>query len=135
MISVRQVSKTFGSLDALRQVSFDVEPGKVTGFLGPNGAGKTTLMKIMLALQQPDTGSVLFDGVAYANLQHPLETVGAAVDGSWLNPKRTARDHLRVIGLTQGINADRVDEKRQLVGLAGLRTSARASFPLVCAND
>ena len=79
-IEVRSLTKRFGPVVAVDDVSFGVEPGKVTGFLGPNGAGKTTTLRMVLGLARPTSGSVAIDGSPYAALADPAGTVGAALE-------------------------------------------------------
>jgi ABC-2 type transport system ATP-binding protein len=74
MIEARGLSKRYGEKIAVNNLSFDVEPGKVTGFLGPNGAGKTTTMRLMLGLDYPDAGGVTIDGKQYVTMANPCST-------------------------------------------------------------
>ena len=80
MIEVRGLSKRYGEKLAVNNLSFDVLPGKVTGFLGPNGAGKTTTMRLILGLDYPNAGTVIIDGKQYASLDNPMREVGALLD-------------------------------------------------------
>src|SRR3954469_7321259 len=90
------LSKSFGAVHAVTDLSFTVEPGQVTGFLGPNGAGKTTPLRPLLGLVTPTSGSATFGGRAYRDLDRPLATVGTALEASSFHPGRSARNHLRV---------------------------------------
>src|SRR5687767_371354 len=117
MIEVRGLTKRYGSTLAVDDLSFDVEPGLVTGFLGPNGAGKSTTMRMMLGLDRPSAGEVLVNGRSFASLAEPLREVGALLDPGSLNPGRTGRNHLRVAARTNGIPQRRVDEVIEEVGL------------------
>jgi ABC-2 type transport system ATP-binding protein len=117
-IEVRSLTKRFGSVVAVDDISFDVEPGKVTGFLGPNGAGKTTTLRMVLGLARPTSGSVTIEGSPYAELADPAGTVGAALEHAGFHPGRRARDHLRVIARASGIPVSRVDETLELVALS-----------------
>lgn len=124
-IEVRGLSKRYGPVQALSDLSFSVEPGQVIGFLGPNGAGKTTTMRILLGLVNADRGEARINGRRYADLDDPIGTVGALLETSGFHPGRTARDHLRALCLASGRSSGRVDELLQLVGLtraAGRRT-------------
>ncbi len=118
-IEARGLSKRFGSVVAVDNLSFSVEPGKVTGFLGPNGAGKTTTLRMMVGLVAPSSGQALVNGVAYRQLPHPSVTVGAVLEASGFHPARTARTHLRVVATAAGIELSRVDEVLSQVGLQG----------------
>ena len=109
VISVQDVTKTFGKVSAVQNLSFEVEAGTITGFLGPNGAGKTTTLRILLGLVRPTSGTALVDGVPYARLGHPAFTVGAALEATGFHPGRTGRDHLRVLARPHGIPVSRVD--------------------------
>ncbi|MEJ3405292.1 ATP-binding cassette domain-containing protein [Rathayibacter sp. YIM 133350] len=116
-IEFSRVTKTFGAVTAVNDLSFSVEPGRVTGFLGPNGAGKTTSLRILLGLVRPTSGTATFGGTAYARLPQPLVTVGAALEAASFHPGRTARDHLGVYAAAAGIAAPRVGEVLDRVGL------------------
>ena len=117
MIEVRGLTKQYGAVRAVDDLTFDVEPGKVTGFLGPNGAGKSTTMRMMLGLDRPTAGSALVAGRPFAELGEPLRTAGALLDAGAVHPGRTGRDHLRVAARSQGIPVRRVDEVVDQVGL------------------
>ncbi|HEY0215521.1 MAG TPA: ATP-binding cassette domain-containing protein, partial [Cellulomonas sp.] len=95
-IEVRHLTKTFGPVRAVDDLSFSVRPGRVTGFLGPNGAGKTTTLRMLLGLVRPTSGTATITGRAYRELDRPLRTVGAALEAADFHPGRTALDHLRV---------------------------------------
>ena len=116
-ISVRDVTKRFGDVRAVHDLSFEVEAGTITGFLGPNGAGKTTTLRMLLGLVRPTSGTALIDGVPYEHLGHPAFTVGAALEATGFHPGRTARDHLRVLARPHGIPASRVDAVLEEVDL------------------
>ena len=116
-IEVSNLSKSFGTVSAVSDLSFAVEPGQVTGFLGPNGAGKTTTLRMLLGLVAPTSGAATFGGTAYRDLPRPLETVGTALEASSFHPGRSARDHLRVYALAAGIPRERVGAVLDQVGL------------------
>lgn len=118
LLEFRDVTKTFGAIRAVDSFSARVEPGRVTGFLGPNGAGKTTSLRILLGLVRATSGSATIGGTRYAELRHPLQTVGAALEASSFHPGRSAAGHLTVSAQAAGIPASRVDEVLGLVGLA-----------------
>jgi len=118
-IRVDHLSKRFGSVQAVDDLSFEVAPGRVTGFLGPNGAGKTTTLRMLLGLITPTAGTATIGGRRFAELSQPSRTVGAALEAASFHPGRTARDHLRVMARPAGITDARVDEVLDLVGLSG----------------
>lgn len=130
VVSVRDLTKLFGSVVAVDGLSFDVPPGRVTGFLGPNGAGKTTTMRMLLGLVRPTRGTATIGGLPYADLPYPQRAVGALLESSDFHPGRTARNHLRVLALTAGIPATRVDEVLDLVGLTGAARRRVGGFSL-----
>ncbi|AMB59943.1 ABC transporter ATP-binding protein [Microterricola viridarii] len=112
------VSKRFGAVAAVNDLSFTVEPGRVTGFLGPNGAGKTTSLRMLLGLVRPSSGTATFGGVPYRQLSNPLTTVGAALEAASFHPGRTARHHLGVYAAAAGLDKARVDIVLGKVGLS-----------------
>ncbi|WP_030483830.1 ABC transporter ATP-binding protein [Nocardioides aequoreus] len=116
-VEVRGLTKRFGGFTAVDDLTFTVEPGRITGFLGPNGAGKTTTLRMALGLVRPTSGDVLIDGQAYADLVSPLSVVGAALEATNFHPGRSGRDHLRVLATTAGIPTSRVDEMLELTGI------------------
>ena len=120
-IVVDRLIKSYSGALAVHNLSFVVEPGRVTGFLGPNGAGKTTTMRILVGLVTPTTGTAMFGDLAYADLPHPQRTVGCVLDAHF-HPGRSARNHLRVLAPTAGASDRRVDE---LLGEVGLGAVAR----------
>ena len=111
-------TKRFGAVTAVSDFTARVEPGVVTGFLGPNGAGKTTSLRMLLGLVRPTSGTATIDGVRYAKLKNPLQTVGAVLEASSFHPGRTGAAHLTVYARAAGIPKTRVDEVLGLVGLA-----------------
>ncbi len=116
-VEVRDLSKRFGSVQAVKNLSFDVEAGRVTGFLGPNGAGKSTTLRALLGLIHPTTGTATFGGKRYDELEHPSASVGAVLEDASFHPGRTARNHLRVLATTGQHPPDRVDQVLNDVGL------------------
>ncbi|QFG67806.1 ABC transporter ATP-binding protein [Ornithinimicrobium pratense] len=116
-VSVRGLTKTFGSLRAVDDLTFDVRPGRITGFLGPNGAGKTTTLRMLLGLVRPTSGEALIGGERYVDLQHPIRTVGAGLEATGFHPGRSGRNHLRALAATGDIPDSRVDELLELVGI------------------
>jgi ABC-2 type transport system ATP-binding protein len=130
MIEARGLTKRYGSTLAVDDLSFTVEPGRVTGFLGPNGAGKSTTMRIILGLDRPTAGQVTLDGKHYRELHHPLRTVGALLDAKWVHPNRSARSHLRWLARSNGIAGKRVDEVLDIVGLTNVAGKRAGQFSL-----
>ncbi|MDJ0348802.1 ATP-binding cassette domain-containing protein [Cryobacterium sp. PH29-G1] len=118
VIEFTNISKRFGGIAAVNDLSFTVEPGRVTGFLGPNGAGKTTSLRILLGLVGATSGTATFGGVRYRDLPNPLTTVGAALEAASFHPGRTARSHLGVYAIAAGIPRTRVLAVLAQVGLA-----------------
>jgi ABC-2 type transport system ATP-binding protein len=127
MIRLSNVTKRYGDVLAVDDVSFTVRPGHVTGFVGPNGAGKSTTMRMILGLDRPTSGTVLVDGRPYAELRTPLRTIGALLDASAVDGGRSAAGHLRWLADSNRIDRGRVDAVLELVGLgdvAGRRVGA-----------
>jgi ABC-2 type transport system ATP-binding protein len=122
MIEVERISKRFGPVTAVDDLTFTVRPGRVTGFLGPNGAGKTTTMRIILGLAEPTSGRALVGGRRYAGLIRPLREVGSLLDATALHAGRTGWAHLWSIAQANGITKPRVTE---VLGLTGLEAVAR----------
>ncbi|HET6531695.1 MAG TPA: ATP-binding cassette domain-containing protein [Actinoplanes sp.] len=129
-ISVHGLVKRFGGVLAVDDLSFEVQPGTLTGFVGPNGAGKTTTLRMILGLVHPTAGTALVDGVPYARLDRPARHVGAVLESSGFHPGRTARDHLRLLAGPTGIPAGRVDEVLREVDLAGAARRRVGGFSL-----
>ncbi|SFN69593.1 ATP-binding cassette domain-containing protein [Mycetocola miduiensis] len=111
------VTKRFGPVAAVSDLSFRVEPGRVTGFLGPNGAGKTTTLRMLLGLVTPTAGSATIGGVRYRDLLSPLSSVGSALEAASFHPGRTARDHLGVYAKAARIDPKQVPIVLDTVGL------------------
>ncbi|MDG9678432.1 ATP-binding cassette domain-containing protein [Micromonospora sp. DH14] len=117
-IEVSRLTKRFGDVTAVRDLSFTVRPGVITGFLGPNGAGKTTTMRMMTGLVSPTGGTATIGGRPYGQLARPSRTVGAVFDANAFHPGHTARDHLRVYAAMGGYPDSRVTDLLDLLGLA-----------------
>jgi ABC-2 type transport system ATP-binding protein len=130
MIEARGLSKRYGEKIAVNNLSFDVMPGKVTGFLGPNGAGKTTTMRLMLGLDYPDSGGVTIDGKQYVTMANPMREVGALLDAKALHPGRSAYNHLLCLAQTNNLPKRRVDEVLELVGLTEVARKRTKGFSL-----
>ncbi|HEX8158288.1 MAG TPA: ATP-binding cassette domain-containing protein [Solirubrobacteraceae bacterium] len=116
-VEIRDLSKRFGRVEAVRNLSFEVGAARVTGFLGPNGAGKSTTLRALLGLVRPTTGTATFDGRTYEELERPSEHVGAVLEDASFHPGRTARNHLRVLAATGEHPQERVDVVLEEVGL------------------
>ena len=116
-VEIRGLSKRFGKVAAVKDLSFEVRPGRVTGFLGPNGAGKSTTLRALLGLVRPTTGTATFEGRAFEDLEHPSTEVGALLEDTAFHPGRTARNHLRVLALAGQHPEHRVEEVLDIVGI------------------
>jgi ABC-2 type transport system ATP-binding protein len=125
MMRAQGLTKRYGSKWAVNELTFDVQPGQVTGFLGPNGAGKSTTLRLFAGLERPTAGSALVDGHRYAELRRPLRYVGTLLDPAALHGDRTAAMHLTWMARSNDLPARRVDEVLAMTGLsevAGHRT-------------
>ena len=121
-ISVDRLTKRYRTVTAVDDLSFDVAPGRVTGFLGPNGSGKTTTLRMLLGLAAPDSGTATINGARYRDLPDPARTVGAALDNDCFHPGRSALEHLRITATAAGIDRRRT---AQMLDLTGLTEAAR----------
>jgi ABC-2 type transport system ATP-binding protein len=130
VIEVRGLTKRFGQVLAVDQLSFAVERGTVTGFLGSNGAGKTSTLRMLLGLVRPDAGTATINGRAYRDLPEPLHQVGAVLEASSFHPGRTARNHLRVQALAGRADPSRIDDVLDLVELTGAADRRIGGFSL-----
>ncbi|MFT4211487.1 MAG: ATP-binding cassette domain-containing protein [Microbacterium sp.] len=130
VLEFQGVTKRFGPVTAVADLTATIEPGAVTGFLGPNGAGKTTSLRLLLGLIAPTAGRTRVGGAAYADLAHPLQTVGAALEASSFHPGRSAANHLKVCARAAGIPLTRIDEVLGLVGLADVAGRRVGGFSL-----
>jgi ABC-2 type transport system ATP-binding protein len=130
MIEARGLTKRYGKTLAVDNLSFSIQPGRVTGFLGPNGAGKSTTMRMILGLDNPTAGQALVDGKNYRDLHHPLRKVGALLDAKWVHPNRSAYTHLRWMAVSNKLPTSRVDEVLELVGLTSVARKRAGGFSL-----
>jgi ABC-2 type transport system ATP-binding protein len=119
MIAVEGLTKRYGKTLAVDDLSFEVQPGAVTGFLGPNGAGKTTTLRILLDLVRATNGTATIDGSRYRDLDDPAKRVGSVLEATNFHPGRKGRNHLRVLARPLRIPDQRVDELLDLVDLSG----------------
>ena len=130
MIDVSNLTKVYGPVRAVDDLSFRVKPGIVTGFLGPNGAGKSTTMRMILGLDAPTAGTATINGRRYRELPRPLATVGALLDAKSVHPNRSAANHLRWLAQSNGIPTSRVGEVLELVGLSDVAGKKAGGFSL-----
>jgi ABC-2 type transport system ATP-binding protein len=129
-IEVAGLTKRFGSLTALDDLSFTVQPGRVTGFLGPNGAGKSTTMRVILGLDSPTVGRALVGGRRYDQIVRPLRQVGSLLDANALHPGRSGWQHLRSVAQSNGIDGRRVREVLDLTGVGSVAQRRVGTFSL-----
>ncbi|MER7367921.1 ABC transporter ATP-binding protein [Nonomuraea wenchangensis] len=127
-VEVRNLTKRYGTLTAVDDLSFTVRPGAVTAFLGPNGAGKTTTMRMMVGHVAPTSGGVTIGGRRYRDLPRPTTVVGAAFDGAAFHPRHSARDHLRIYAAMGGHPGRRVEDLLGLLGLAAAGDRATGTY-------
>ncbi|MBT2403310.1 MULTISPECIES: ABC transporter ATP-binding protein [unclassified Streptomyces] len=129
-IEIRELTKEYGRTRAVDHLTFDVLPGRVTGFLGPNGAGKSTTMRLLLGLDRITSGTATIGGHRFTDFTEPLRRVGALLDAQSAHGGRTARDHLRFLAAGNGIPMRRVDEVLEQAGIASAAKRRIKSFSL-----
>jgi ABC-2 type transport system ATP-binding protein len=130
LIEVSHLTKRYGSVLAVDDLSFRAEPGRVTGFLGPNGAGKTTTLRALVSLLHATSGDATILGRHYPELTDPIRTVGAILEANAFHPGRTGRNHLRTIAATGGIEDARVDQVLELVDLTAAANRRTKGYSL-----
>ena len=130
VIVIDHLSKNFGPVHAVDDLSFTVHPGRVTGFLGPNGAGKTTTLRILLGLVSPTAGTATIGGSTYGHFVQPMRSVGAALEAANIHPGRSALDHLRVYAPQAGVSDARCREVLDFVGLGSVARRRAGGFSL-----
>jgi ABC-2 type transport system ATP-binding protein len=130
VIEARGLTKQYGNTLAVDALSFDVLPGRVTGFLGPNGAGKSTTLRMIMGLDTPSAGTVTIGGRPYAQHHRPLFEVGALLDAHAIHQGRSAYNHLLCLAQSNGIGRTRVDEVLELVGLTSVAKKRAGAFSL-----
>jgi ABC-2 type transport system ATP-binding protein len=130
MIEVHGLTKRYGATLAVDGLSFDVQPGVVTGFLGPNGSGKSTTMRVIMGQDMPDAGRATIGGRPYASLRWPLREVGAVLDAKAFHPGRSAGAHLTALAASNAIPRRRVGAVLAQVGLAGVAARRAGTFSL-----
>jgi ABC-2 type transport system ATP-binding protein len=129
-VSVRGLTKRFGSQLAVDDLSFDVPPGRIVGFLGPNGSGKSTTLRMIVGLTAPTAGTALVQGVPFHDLERPAEVVGSIVDGVGHHPARRAIDELRISARAAGLPLERCEAALELVGLTGAERKRVGAYSL-----
>jgi len=117
-LAVEHLTKRYDGHSVVDDLTFSVEPGRVTGFLGPNGSGKSTTMKVLLDLAAADNGEATIGGVRYRDLPDPAGTVGVVLEPNAFHPGRSGRNQLRILALAAGRTVERVDETLEVVGLS-----------------
>ncbi len=127
---LEHLTKRYGDHTVVDDLSFTVEPGRVTGFLGPNGSGKSTTMKMMLDLASPDRGTATINGCRYRDLPDPARTVGAMIESDAFHPGRSGRNHLRILADATGISHRRVEAALEEVGLADAADRQAGAYSL-----
>ncbi|MDQ2941974.1 MAG: ATP-binding cassette domain-containing protein [Chloroflexota bacterium] len=125
VVSVQGLTKRYGELLAVDDLTFSLEVGTVTGFLGPNGAGKTTTLRMLLGLAEPTGGEALVFGRRYRELDQPARRVGAVLESNDFDPGRSGGDHLRALAIAAEIPQSRVDEVLELVELTAKNARRR----------
>jgi ABC-2 type transport system ATP-binding protein len=130
VIEVVDLRKRYRKATAVDGLTFNVRDGRITGFLGPNGAGKTTTLRILLGLVHPTSGSATIDGRRYRLLEEPVQRVGAVLEATNFHPRRSGRNHLRVLAAAAGIQTSRVDELLEFVGLGSVARRRVGAYSL-----
>ena len=130
VVEVRSLTKRYGGLTAVDDLTFSLPGGTITGFLGPNGAGKTTTLRLLLGLAEPTAGDALVLGRRYRELDQPARSVGAVLELNDAHPGRSGRDHLRTLALAAEIPPGRVDEVLALVDLDAVATRRVRTYSL-----
>lgn len=129
-LRVEHVTKRYGDRAVVDDLTFEVRPGRVTGFLGPNGSGKSTTMKILLDLASADVGTATIGGIRYRDLPDPPATVGALLESNAFHPGRSGRNHLRILAQAEGCHPSRVDEVLEAVELAAAADRRAGTYSL-----
>ena len=129
-IELHRLSKRFGDIAAVDDLSLEIGEGTVTGLLGPNGAGKTTTLRMLLGLVAPTSGTATFGGRSYAELDQPARHVGAVLEASSFHPGRRAVDHLRILALAAGLPPHSVADALERVGMSGDARRRMGGFSL-----
>jgi len=130
MIEVTGLTKRYGEKTAVKDLTFTVKPGIVTGFLGPNGAGKSTTMRMIAGLDAPTSGSVLVNGRPYKDARAPMAELGTLLEAKAVHTSRSAFNHLLALAQTNGVPKSRVSELIDLVGLGEVARKRVGGFSL-----
>jgi len=130
MIKLEALTKDYGNTRAVKELSVEIQPGRVTGFLGPNGAGKSTTMRMILGLDAPTSGQALVNGQRYGQLAYPMHTVGAHISGTAGHPGHTPRTFLQALAQSNRISKNRVDQVLEESGLATVASKRIGGFSL-----
>jgi len=130
MIEARSLTKRYGDTLAVDNLTFTVQPGRITGFLGPNGAGKTTTMRLILGLDRPTSGTVTVDGKPFGRHPWPMREIGALLDAKTVHGGRSAYNHLLCVAQTNNLPRRRIGEVLELVGLADVARKRSKGFSL-----
>src|SRR5438045_8014326 len=118
-IAVEALTKRYGTVTAVSDLTFELAPGRITGCLGPNGAGKSTTIRLLLGLAEPTPGRATINGLPYRELRDPLRHIGALTGPAVFHPGRSGRTALRIAARPARIPGQRVEEVLELVGLGG----------------
>jgi ABC-2 type transport system ATP-binding protein len=129
-VSAQGLTKRYGEVVAVDDVTFALSAGTVTGFLGPNGAGKTTTLRLLLGLAEPTSGEALVFGRRFRDLEQPAGRVGAVLESNDFHPARSGRDHLRALAIAAGVSSARVGEVLELVELSDAARRAVRTYSL-----
>lgn len=130
VLKVENLTKRYGTLVAVDQVTFAIAPGSVAGLLGPNGSGKTTTLRVVLGLEMPTSGTASILGNPIERLAHPLQRIGALLNAGWVHPNRSARAHLTWLCQASRISTSIVDWALEEVGLAAVADNRAGTFSL-----
>jgi ABC-2 type transport system ATP-binding protein len=130
VVTASSLTKRYGELVAVDDVTFSLDVGTVTGFLGPNGAGKTTTLRLLLGLAEPTSGEALVFGRRYRELDQPARRVGAVLESNDLHPGRSGRDHLGALALAAELPPSRVEEVLELVRLGAVASRRVKTYSL-----
>jgi ABC-2 type transport system ATP-binding protein len=130
MIEAHGLTKRYGDTLAVDDLTFEVRPGRVTGFLGPNGSGKSTTMRLILGLDRPTGGTVKVNGKPYAEIGRPVYEVGALLDAKAIHGGRSAYNHLLCLAQSNGVGKQRIDEVIEMVGLTAVAGKRAGKFSL-----
>jgi ABC-2 type transport system ATP-binding protein len=133
MLHTERLSKRYGALVAIQEVTFDVRPGEVLGLLGPNGSGKSTTVKILTGLLRQTTGAVLLDGCdVSADLEAYKAVIGYVPEEPYLYSYLTGPEYLKLVGRLRGVPDaildDKIDRFLQLLGIYDDRYQTLSSY-------